>query len=58
VSVALLLAAVLAIAAIAVVALPFIREPEVPEEQDRLADVDPAARRKLFGETALKLYFG
>lgn len=46
-SVALLLAAVLAIAAIVAVALPFIREPEVPEELDRLAGVDPAERRRL-----------
>ena len=46
-SVALLLAAVLAIAAIVAVALPFIREPEVPEERDRLASVDPAERRRL-----------
>ena len=46
-SVALLLAAVLAIAAIVAVALPFIREPEVPEEHDRLAGVDAAARRRL-----------
>ena len=47
VTVALLLAAVLAIAAIVAVALPFIREPEVPEELDRLAGVDPAERRRL-----------
>jgi hypothetical protein len=47
VSVALVLAAVLAIGAIVAVALPFIREPEVPDEQDRLAGVDPAARRRL-----------
>jgi len=47
VSVALLLAAVLAIAAIVAVALPFIREPELREEEDRLAGVDPAARRRL-----------
>jgi hypothetical protein len=47
VSIALLLAAVLAIAAIVAVALPFIREPEVAEDDDRLAGVDPAARRRL-----------
>ena len=44
---ALLLAALLAIAAIVAVALPFIREPEVPAEADRLAGVDPAERRRL-----------
>jgi hypothetical protein len=47
VNVALLLAAVLAIAAIVVVALPFIREPEVPEQDDRLAGVSAADRRRL-----------
>jgi hypothetical protein len=47
VNVALLLAAVLAIAAIVVVALPFIREPDVAEDEDRLAGVDPADRRRL-----------
>jgi hypothetical protein len=47
VNVALLLAAVLAIAAIVAVALPFIREPEVAEELDRLAGIDPAERRRL-----------
>jgi hypothetical protein len=47
VNAALLLAALLAIAAIVVVALPFIREPEVPAEDDRLAGVDPAERRRL-----------
>ena len=42
---ALLLAAVLAIGCVVAVALPFLREPE--PESDVLDDLDPAARRKL-----------
>ncbi len=44
---ALILAALLGIAAIVVVALPFLREPEVRPEEDRLAGVDPLERRRL-----------
>jgi len=47
VSVAIVLAALLAIAAIVVVALPFIREPEVPADEDRLSGVEPGERRRL-----------
>jgi hypothetical protein len=47
VSIALVLAAVLALVAIIAVALPFLREPEVRPEEDRLAGIDPAERRRL-----------
>jgi hypothetical protein len=47
VTVALVLAAVLALAAIVAVAMPFLREPEVRAEDDRLAGTDPAERRRL-----------
>jgi hypothetical protein len=41
----LLLAAILAIACVLVVALPFLREPE--PESDRLAELDESERRRL-----------
>ena len=44
---ALVLAALLGIGAILVVALPFLREPEVRPEQDRLAHLDPLEQRRL-----------
>ena len=44
---ALVLAGLLALAAVIVVALPFLREPEVLSEDDRLAGVEPAVRRRL-----------
>jgi hypothetical protein len=47
VTVALILAVVLALAAIVAVALPFLREPEVQAGDDRLASADPAERRRL-----------
>ena len=46
-TIALILAALLGIAAIVVVALPFLREPEVKPENDRLAGLDPLERRRL-----------
>jgi hypothetical protein len=46
-TIALVLAALLALAAVLVVALPFLREPEVRAEDDRLASADPAERRRL-----------
>jgi hypothetical protein len=47
VTAALVLAALLALAAVVAVALPFLREPEVRTEDDRLASADPAERRRL-----------
>jgi hypothetical protein len=47
VTIALVLAALLGLAAIVVVALPFLREPEVRPEQDRLAGLDPLEQRRL-----------
>src|SRR5262249_32673333 len=47
VSVALLLAAVLAVAGMVAVGLPLTGGPELGEEEGRLAGVDPAARRRL-----------
>ena len=44
---ALVLAALLGIGAIVVVALPFLREPEVRPEDDRLSGVDPLEQRRL-----------
>lgn len=44
-TVALLLAALLAVACVVAVALPFLREPEA--EQDRLGEPDEAERRRL-----------
>jgi hypothetical protein len=46
-TIALVLAALLALAAVVVVAMPFLREPEVRAEDDRLAGADPAERRRL-----------
>ena len=46
-TVALVLAALLALAAVVAVAMPFLREPEVKPEQDRLPSTDPAERRRL-----------
>jgi hypothetical protein len=46
-TVAVILAVLLALAAIVAVALPFLREPEVKAEDDRLAASDPAERRRL-----------
>ncbi len=39
--------ALLAVAAVLFVALPFLREPDVPPEGDTLADLSPAERRRL-----------
>ena len=47
VTIALVLAALLGLAAILAVALPFLREPEVRPEEDRLAGLDPTERRRL-----------
>jgi hypothetical protein len=47
VTAALVLAALLALAAVVAVALPFLREPEVHAEDDRLASADPAEQRRL-----------
>jgi hypothetical protein len=47
VTAALVLAALLALAAVVAVALPFLREPEVRTEDDRLATADPAESRRL-----------
>ena len=47
VTVALILAALLALAAVVAVAMPFLREPEVKPEEDRLPTSDPAERRRL-----------
>jgi hypothetical protein len=47
VTAALILAAVLGLAAIVVVAWPFLREPEVKAEDDRLSGIDPLERRRL-----------
>lgn len=44
---ALVLGAVLAIACVIAVALPFLREPETPVEDDRLDGLGPDARRRL-----------
>jgi hypothetical protein len=46
-TIALVLAALLGLAAILAVALPFLREPEVRPEEDRLAGLDPTERRRL-----------
>ena len=46
-TIALVLAALLGLAAIVAVALPFLREPEVRPEEDRLAGLDPTERRRL-----------
>ena len=46
-TVALILAALLALAAVVAVAMPFLREPDVKPEQDRLPTSDPAERRRL-----------
>jgi hypothetical protein len=46
-TIALVLASLLALAAVIVVAMPFLREPEVRAEDDRLAGSDPAERRRL-----------
>ncbi|MGZ8694116.1 MAG: hypothetical protein ACXWYS_01620 [Gaiellaceae bacterium] len=46
-TIALVLAALLGLAAIFAVALPFLREPEVRPEEDRLAGLDPTERRRL-----------
>ena len=46
-TIALVLAALLGIAAIVAVALPFLREPEVKPENDRLAGLDPLEQRRL-----------
>jgi hypothetical protein len=46
-TIALVLASLLALAAVIVVAMPFLREPEVRAEDDRLASSDPAERRRL-----------
>jgi N-methylhydantoinase A len=47
VTAALVLAALLGIGAIVVVALPFLREPEVRPEDDRLSGLDPLEQRRL-----------
>jgi hypothetical protein len=44
---ALVLGALLAIACVVLVAVPFLREPEVRPEQDRLGEPGPAGRRRL-----------
>ena len=44
---ALVLAALLAIACVVAVALPFLREPDTPIEEDRLDGLGPDARRRL-----------
>ena len=44
---ALVLAALLAIACVAAVAMPFLREPDAPVEQDRLDPLSAEARRRL-----------
>jgi hypothetical protein len=44
---ALVLAALLALAAVVAVALPFLREPEVRADDDRLATTNQAERRRL-----------
>jgi len=46
-TVALVLAALLAIACVAAVAAPFLREPETSPESDRLDELAPEARRRL-----------
>ncbi len=46
-TVALLLAALLAILVVLVVALPFLREPDVPVERDELAGTSQAERSRL-----------
>jgi hypothetical protein len=47
VTVALVLAAFLGIGAILAVALPFLREPDVRPDDDRLAGIDPLEQRRL-----------
>jgi hypothetical protein len=44
---AVFLAALLAVACVLLVAAPFLREPEVGEEGDRLDGLGPGARRRL-----------
>ena len=44
---ALVLAALLAIACVVAVALPFLREPNTPVSDDQLDDLGPEARRRL-----------
>jgi hypothetical protein len=44
---ALVLGALLAIACVVAVAMPFLREPETPLEDDRLDGLGPDARRRL-----------
>jgi hypothetical protein len=44
---ALVLAALLAIACVVAVALPFLREPDTPASDDQLDDLRPEARRRL-----------
>ena len=46
-TVALVLGALLAVACVALVALPFLREPEVSGGGDRLDEIGPEARRQL-----------
>ena len=46
-SLSLFLAALLAVACVLVVALPFLRRPVVSPEDDRLDELDPAERRRL-----------
>jgi hypothetical protein len=47
VTIALVLAALLGVGAIVAVALPFLREPEVRPEEDRLSGLDPLEQRRL-----------
>jgi hypothetical protein len=44
---ALVLGALLAIGCVVAVALPFLREPDTPVEEDRLGGLGPDARRRL-----------